>query len=1494
MYKGNFKKIISLLLVISLVLPTINMYAANNLDNSKKSANYIVKFKSEIAKDSYTKNPKNTKKVSKKFNKNSAVVMELTSVEKEQLLMSSEILFIEEDAEINTLSIDQPSKSSTPVKNMKNGTQEAPWGIKYIGADQTLKKYSGKNVNVAIFDTGVSSHEDLKVSGGISFVDYTSSYADDNGHGTHVAGIIAAQDNKLGVVGVAPNAKIYSVKILNQNGSGNYSNIISAIEWAIDNNIDVINMSVGGNVDSIALHEAVQNAVNSGIIIVAAAGNKGAGNDTMLYPAKYPEVVSVGALDENNQVAYYSSRGPELKVVAPGTSVLSTINDGTYATMSGTSMAAPHVTGAIAALKSKNSKFTSEEIVNSLYISSTELGNKSDYGYGVVNLAKATEVSKDDIVKPIPVPSPKPTPTSSTDPKGTPDLEKPTIEAREKYLQLVEADTYGAIVDKFHELYGDNYTADEIENNFSTIFGLPASEIDEGILDILINAHSNDNLEIWLAKQIDMESASTSMESLSIRKFDKAPEKTILERPEPIPYNQQYSDEQTDIVTGSAVTLDDSGAQSEEVNAMNSASNSGFTSISLVSLSSTSIVVDIWFKSNTDGNNLFNMYDPVSGSWSYLLGRDDKPDATSQRYTINNLEPGAVYQLGVTTYDWGTSSWKDSVIYVQTTPNPISFDVTAVGSDYFTVEVSYPCDYVWGRGLNFYDPIYGIWRPVTGHPNYYVNSGTYTLAGLVPGVKYTISYDLYNDTTGLWTSLYKDVTTDSEPETLSSSYTPNFKFSFEPIDIELFQGTNYTTWKNRMQKVYEDMYELVGSKPYNGTEIEIKSTRTQIPNNWMQSGNPILFNRKYVPDQIQKINQLDDWSFGIMYAIGQDFNSYKWNFSSEFWANFKAYYSTEKNNAKLYVGGTVNNYTGAFLKYYYKSENDINYDNTLAKGIYHHDGLTYKFIDIKDKIGWEPFKKTFRFFNELSYENVPTTNIGKFNLFITKLKEYSNVDVLSQFTANEKNAIQSNLGGTIAYVIMPTAASIYLNTPIDATVTQGNFALYKFTTSQAGSYTITTSPYNGGTTSSDTYLNLYSDANLGTKLSENDDYNGTIFSQIKYDLNANTTYYIKLSGYANTAISTSLIVNKPPDVWHKIETENDTIYIKEPTDDSSPLEARIVNDMNSTYIYRYSNGTWNNTYLIASVPSGITVSSLQAADELYTSSIVDDIIVDIKKQADALISGVGDALGYDGSYIQVNDLAYVYLGIQLGIVDTVYPDFLSSGIKPNSTNIYMFLIDRSVVKGLILSVIGKTEYELSKDYYFISAKTQTEFIIRIASTVSSATSYAAAITALANAGISLQGGIYAFAGSGGTAAVPALVITTEAVASLAASGVLQVAGVAFSKISDSADSAFKSDNSILQKNTEAWGDGGMSSVEANINKHFEKHYIEVGAKNLQDYMRKAAAYRDTVIRKGINFNTPRGGATDNVYRQYFNKLYIDLEVVEDGVYRIISYGRHIF
>ncbi|ALM76301.1 S8 family peptidase [Thermococcus barophilus] len=314
--------------------------------------------------------------------------------------------------------------------------QEIPWGIERIKAPDVWNITDGSSngvIEVAVVDTGVDwDHPDLAANvvwgvstlNGIVSTDPADWY-DDNGHGTHVAGTIAALNNDIGVVGVAPNVEIYAIKVLDRTGSGTYTDIAIGIEQAIlgpdgvldadgdgivagdsdDDAAEVISMSLGGSVDDDFLHDMIIKAYSYGIVIVAASGNEA--TDQPSYPAIYPEVIAVGATDSTDAVASFSNLQPE--VTAPGVDILSTYPDDSYETLSGTSMATPHVSGVVALIQAAYyNKYgtvlpvgtfndtTTDTVRGILHVTADDLGDPGwdiYYGYGIVRADLAVQTA---------------------------------------------------------------------------------------------------------------------------------------------------------------------------------------------------------------------------------------------------------------------------------------------------------------------------------------------------------------------------------------------------------------------------------------------------------------------------------------------------------------------------------------------------------------------------------------------------------------------------------------------------------------------------------------------------------------------------------------------------------------------------------------------------------------------------------------------------------------------------------------------------------------------------------------------------------------------------------------------------------------------------------------------------------------------------------------------------------------------------------------------
>ena len=292
---------------------------------------------------------------------------------------------VRQDPAVQFVSADREVKA-VGTEALASG-DSAPTGVRRIEAATTTTVHQASTAAVAVIDTGINlTHPDLNAAAGKNCVRSNKSPNDDNGHGSHVAGTIAAKNNGSGVVGVAPNTKLYAVKVLNQSGSGTWSQVICGIDWVTthakdaDKNIKVANMSLGGggsddqncgNTNSDALHKAICRSTTAGVIYAVAAGNSAA-NEANSVPAAYNEALTVTAMSDSDGQPGHNGSAPSCRtgeaddkyasfsnfastssdeghtIAAPGVCIRSTWKSGGYNTISGTSMATPHVTGSVA------------------------------------------------------------------------------------------------------------------------------------------------------------------------------------------------------------------------------------------------------------------------------------------------------------------------------------------------------------------------------------------------------------------------------------------------------------------------------------------------------------------------------------------------------------------------------------------------------------------------------------------------------------------------------------------------------------------------------------------------------------------------------------------------------------------------------------------------------------------------------------------------------------------------------------------------------------------------------------------------------------------------------------------------------------------------------------------------------------------------------------------------------------------------------------------
>jgi subtilisin family serine protease len=264
--------------------------------------------------------------------------------------------------------------------------QKKDWGYSLINPEAIYSKTKGKDINVCIIDTGIAkSHPDLAGNIKKTFNPYEKEWPEDRvGHGTHVAGIVGALDNSIGVIGIAPECNLFIAKGLDDNGFGDWEKIAACIQWAVKEGAHIINMSLGDpNEPPEIVHNAIKFAASKGVIVVAAAGNDPNSKPSkptvkdLAYPARYEEVIAVAALDKKGNLAYFSHRGKLLSAIAPGVEIYSCYPPKNYALLSGTSQAAPMISGVLALLKASYP---------------SEINNYKDA------IAKLQDISKDNIV----------------------------------------------------------------------------------------------------------------------------------------------------------------------------------------------------------------------------------------------------------------------------------------------------------------------------------------------------------------------------------------------------------------------------------------------------------------------------------------------------------------------------------------------------------------------------------------------------------------------------------------------------------------------------------------------------------------------------------------------------------------------------------------------------------------------------------------------------------------------------------------------------------------------------------------------------------------------------------------------------------------------------------------------------------------------------------------------------------------------------------------
>ncbi len=495
----------------------------------------------------------------------------------------------------------------------------------------------------------------------------------------------------------------------------------------------------------------------------------------------------------------------------------------------------------------------------------------------------------------------------------------------------------------------------------------------------------------------------------------------------------------------------------------------------------------------------------------------------------------------------------------QTTAKP-SLTIVDTTETSITYNATFPVSGKWGNGIylvNFNtDDGLTVIENAHGDDDNRPN-GQYTISGLSPSGIYIVVMMWESEdglTIGGENTIHRFVQLpNNSSENLSLYSGGRVTARLEASDKALASSSDFNEWLDRMDDAYYAYKELTGYTPYNSKKIEMRSTRQNLNdyfditdghNYWevifgyYDYTNVFKHSKAFYQGHMRRLSQ-DDWGDTPMHELSHVFDRDRWNFDAETLAQFKLYYVVEQLNAKVYRPDRYDNnsegwYTGEnyydLLKYdrYFDS-----YDASFNSGTYASEGFAVILIDIQREIGWEPFKKTFRYFSNLSSSQVLYDEGEILKLFLTKLKDYSGEDVLDMISSRDTGIIEDWYGIALEYVepIYPSvsggSSSGGGGGSSQVTVDKGNYSTFQFTPTESANYYIYTSPYGGSGVSNDTIIEVYNNSSLsGTPLASNDDYDGGRFSKVSVAMTEGTTYYIKVRHYNNGQLHAELNITK--------------------------------------------------------------------------------------------------------------------------------------------------------------------------------------------------------------------------------------------------------------------------------------------------------------------------------------------------------------------------------
>lgn len=387
--KTKKTKIVKRIVAMMLTLTMLTGYGVSNCENASK-VNACEKHKNYIIQ---TSSDKDMEKTLEKYDKIETVAESIDDSLKQENLASvaltkSEVDHLKKGKNIVAIERDNIVKAAKAekVKKIKLEDIDLEWNRRIIRSNFCKLEHPKRKVKIAVLDSGVDWGNDIELEESVTLVpgeeEMNPLFMDGSGHGNSVAGLIAAKDNDEGITGINPRALIYSVRVLDDNNEAPLSRVIDGIYYAIRKNVDIINMSFGLDSYSEVLKDAVDAAEKAGILVVAAAGNTGKNGGNVQYPAAYDNVLGVGSVDSEGELAETSAKGEQVDIVAPGELVCSTGEFGDLLVESGTSLAAPQVAAVASKIMEEKPNASSEEVRNAIVNGANK---KTKCGYGLLD-----------------------------------------------------------------------------------------------------------------------------------------------------------------------------------------------------------------------------------------------------------------------------------------------------------------------------------------------------------------------------------------------------------------------------------------------------------------------------------------------------------------------------------------------------------------------------------------------------------------------------------------------------------------------------------------------------------------------------------------------------------------------------------------------------------------------------------------------------------------------------------------------------------------------------------------------------------------------------------------------------------------------------------------------------------------------------------------------------------------------------------------------------